>query len=50
MEKSAVSVINYDKVNVKKGETVTIEIKYEKYLMATYDIKGDGGYLLVAGK
>lgn len=50
VEKSAVSLIAYDKVNVKKGETVTKEIKFERYLMASYDIKGDGGYMLDAGK
>lgn len=49
IEKSAVQLITYAKVDVAAGDTETVELEFDGYLLATYDSKGARGYVLDAG-
>lgn len=53
VEKAAIQLVGYTKVDVDANATVTAEIKFDRYLMASYDITANdnaGGYILDAGK
>ena len=47
--KSAISLMGYDKVDVKAGETVDTKIVFDRYLLCTYDYKFNKGYILEGG-
>ena len=50
VEKSAVALMGYNKVSVKAGETVDTSVTFDRYFMASYDHKGEKGYILEPGK
>ena len=53
LEKASVQLMGYTKVDVPAGQSVDAEVKFSRYLMASYDIKADGGkgaYILEPGK
>lgn len=49
VEKSSVQMLNYDKVDVKSGETVTAEITVPRYFLASYDANNAKGYIFEPG-
>lgn len=54
LEKPSIQLVGYNKPssNVNPGETVTVDIEFDRYYLASYDIKADsnkGGYILDAG-
>ncbi len=50
VEKSAIQLLGYEKVEVPAGGTKTVEITVDRYLLATYDSHtGNGGYILEPG-
>ena len=50
VEKSSVQVIGFEKTEeLEPGETVTVTVECERYLMASYDSEGAEGYILSAG-
>lgn len=53
VEKAAIQLVGYTKVDVPANGTVTTEVTFDRYLMASYDITANdnaGGYILDAGK
>ena len=50
VEKSAIALMGYEKVAVKAGETVETSVSFDRYFMASYDHKGEKGYILEPGK
>ena len=53
LEKSSVQLMGYTKVDVPAGQSVDAEVKFSRYLMASYDVKAGGGkgaYILEPGK
>ena len=36
--KASIALMNYDKVDVKAGQTTTTTIKFDRYFLATYDL------------
>ncbi len=49
VEKSAIQLLGYDKVEVEAGKSETVEITVPGYFMASYDRLGAKGYILDAG-
>ena len=50
VEKSAVSVVGFEKTDeLDPGETETVTVEVEKYLLASYDAYGEEGYILSEG-
>ncbi len=49
VEKSAIQLLGYDKVDVVAGESQTVEIDVPGYFIASYDRMGAKGYILDAG-
>lgn len=49
VEKSAVQLLGYDKVDVAAGSSETVTIDVPGYFLASYDSKGAKGYILDAG-
>lgn len=49
IEKAAIQLINYDKVELAAGESTTIEIPFDRYLLASYDANNAKGYILEPG-
>jgi len=45
----SIALMNYDKVDVKVGETVTTKINVDRYFMTTYDHVSEKGYILEGG-
>ena len=51
VEKSAVQIVGFGKTKeLKKGEEETVEVKINKYLLASYDEHKAKGYILSGGK
>ena len=53
LEKASVQLMGYTKVDVPAGQSVDTEVTFSRYLMASYDVKADGGkgaYILEPGK
>ena len=50
VEKSAVALMNYEKVALKAGETKEVSVSFDRYFMASYDHKGEKAYILEPGK
>ena len=53
LEKASVQLMGYTKVDVPAGQSVDAEVTFSRYLMASYDVKADGGkgaYILEPGK
>lgn len=49
VEKSAIQLLAYDKVDVAAGASQTVTLKVDGYFLASYDAKGAKGYILDAG-
>lgn len=50
IEKSAIQLLGYNKADVDANGTKTVEVKFDRYLLASYDAKyGNGGYILEPG-
>lgn len=50
VEKAAIQLVNYKKVDVAANATVKVEIEFDRYIIASYDSKyGKGGYILEPG-
>ena len=49
VEKSAIQLLTYDKVDVAAGDSQTVELEFPGYLLASYDSKTAKGYILDAG-
>ena len=49
IEKSAIALMGYEKVDVKAGQTVTFTVNIDKYFLATYDNVVNKTYILEAG-
>lgn len=49
VEKSAIQLMGYDKVDVAAGASATVEIQVPGYFLASYDRLGAKGYILDAG-
>lgn len=49
VEKSAIQLLTYAKVDVASKDTQTVELEFDGYLLATYDSAGARGYVLDAG-
>lgn len=50
VEKSAIQLLDFGKTGLlKPGESETLEIECDKYLLASYDYKNTGGYILSEG-
>ncbi|MBR4210117.1 MAG: fibronectin type III-like domain-contianing protein, partial [Lachnospiraceae bacterium] len=49
VEKASVQLMNYDKVFVKAGETVSTTIELNRYFLAAYDAKKAKGYIFEPG-
>ncbi len=49
VEKSAISLLAFDKVDVAAGNSETVTIEVPGYHLASYDAKGAKGYILDAG-
>ena len=53
LEKASVQLMGYTKVDVPSNKTIEAVVKFDRYLMASYDVKADGGkgsYILEPGK
>ena len=48
--KSAIALMAYDKVDVKKGETETVKLSFDRYFLTTYDYVFAKSYILEGGK
>lgn len=48
--KASIALMNYDKVDVKAGQTTTTTIKFDRYFLATYDHKVNKHYILEGGR
>lgn len=49
VEKSAIQLLNFDKVLVAAGESKTVKLEVDGYYLASYDAYGAKGYILDAG-
>lgn len=50
IEKSAVQVVGFDKTQtLEPGQSETVTVECERYMLASYDSKGVAGYILSAG-
>lgn len=50
VEKSAIQFVGYDKTDIlAPGESVTVEVPVERYMLASYDQEGAKGYILSGG-
>ena len=49
IEKSAIQLVDFDKVDVKAGETVQTSITFDRYLIASYDSKVNKSYIFEPG-
>ena len=49
LEKSAIALMAYDKVDVDAGQTVEVTIPVEKYFLCTYDYIDNRSYILEGG-
>ena len=49
VEKSAVALMGYDKVDVKAGETVSTSVTFDRYFMTSYDENNKKQYILEGG-
>ena len=49
LEKSAISLLGYEKVDVRAGETKTVKVNVDRYFLATYDYKVNKTYILEGG-
>jgi len=49
VEKSAIQLVAYDKVDVKAGDSQSVTLEFPGYLLASYDANGAQGYILDAG-
>lgn len=50
VEKSAIQLAGFEKTDdLEPGESVTVEVEVERYLLASYDSYGARGYILSAG-
>ena len=49
VEKSAVALMGYEKVDVKAGETVSTTVTFDRYFMASYDENNLKQYILEGG-
>ncbi len=49
VEKSAIQLVAYDKVDVKAGDSESVKLEFPAYVLASYDVKGAKGYILDAG-
>ena len=47
--RSAIALMGYDKFDVKAGETREVEVKFDRYFLATYDYVGEKTYILEGG-
>ncbi len=47
--KSAIALMNYEKVDLKAGETKTVEVKFDQYFLTTYDYVEAKTYVLEGG-
>ncbi|NLB49075.1 MAG: hypothetical protein GX813_04495 [Erysipelotrichia bacterium] len=45
----SIALMEYDKVDVKAGQTVATTIKFDRYFLATYDYKVNKHYILEGG-
>lgn len=49
VEKSAIQLVTYDKVEVGAGDSQTVTLEFPGYLLASYDAHSAKGYILDAG-
>ena len=49
IEKSAIQLVGYDKVEVAKGKTEKVTIKFDRYFLASYDHQNKKQYVLEDG-
>lgn len=49
VEKVAIQLVAYDKVNVKAGDSESVTLEFSGYLLASFDANGAKGYILDAG-
>lgn len=49
VEKSAIQLMDYEKVDVPANGEVKVSVEFDRYLLASYDSSGDGGYILEPG-
>ena len=49
IEKSAIQLVDFDKVDVEAGKSVTTTITFDRYLISTYDSKVNKGYIFEPG-
>ena len=50
VEKSAIQLVNFDKTDVlEPGESETVTIECDKYLLASYDYTNTQGYIMSEG-
>ena len=50
IEKSAVQVVGFEKTDtLEPGQSQTVTVECERYMLASYDSKGAQGYILSAG-
>lgn len=50
VEKSAIQIVNFEKTReLAPGESETLQVEVDPYMLASYDSKGAAGYILSAG-
>lgn len=49
VEKSAIQLMNYEKVDLAGGEEKTVEVELERYFLASYDANKEKGYIFEPG-
>lgn len=49
VEKAAIQLLNYDKIEVAAGKSETVTLDVDGYFLASYDAYGAKGYILDAG-
>lgn len=49
VEKSAIQLVAYDKVDVKAGDSESVSLEFPAYLLAAYDANGAKGFVFDAG-
>jgi len=50
VEKSAIAMVGFEKTDdIEPGETVTVKVEVERYLLASYDSHKEKGYILSEG-
>ena len=47
--KSSIALMAYEKVDVAKGQTKTVELSFDRYFLTTYDYKINKSYILEEG-